>query len=160
MAAINIDFTNVKDSSGLNPRRLPEGDYKAIIKNVVQKDKDGVPMFRFDIQLIDHPRAVYAYYCKIQENQLWKIRNLLLSIGKRVPKKAIKIDLTKLTGSKLGVELVDDEYEGRYRSQVASVFPVENVIVPVEDSPVEGDTQVSSDDDDDDDDTLDFELEI
>ena len=155
MAAITLDFTNVKDPSNLNPQRLPEGDYVATIINVEMLSKDGVPMPRFDIQINDHPRAVYPYYCKLQPNQLWKIRNLLLAVGKQVPKKAIKVDLSKLTGSKLGVELSDDEYEGRLKSQISAVFPAETIAETPE--PVETETSepVKTDEDD-----MDFELEI
>ena len=31
---VSVDFTDVKDSSGINPKQMPEGDYKAKIKKV------------------------------------------------------------------------------------------------------------------------------
>lgn len=154
MAAITLDFTNVSDPSNINPQRLPEGDYAATISNIEQSTKDGVPMYRFDIKLDDHPRAVYPYYCKLQPNQLWKVRNLLLAVGKQVPKKAVKVDLTQLVGLKLGVELADDEYEGRLKSQVIATFPAETL---PKKEPESTELELS---DADDENSLDFELEI
>jgi len=118
-----LDFTNVKESSGINPKHMLEGDYAAKVVSVSETDKDGVPMWNFIFQLKDSPTATYPYYCKLQENQLWKVRNLLIAAGKQVPKRRVNVDPNNVVGSEVGVTLEDDEYEGKLKSVIAAVFP-------------------------------------
>lgn len=123
-----IDFTNVKESSGVSKPRMPEGDYKAKIISVTDKPaKDGVDMWEFHIQLVDRASAVYPYFTKLQENQLWKLRNLLIAAGKQVPKKRINVDPNNLVGSVIGITLIDAEYEGREQSEIDGVLPVDEL---------------------------------
>ena len=118
-----VDFTSVKDSSGINPKHQPEGDYLVKIIKVDETTKDDVPMWNFIMQLDDSKSATYPFYCKLQENQLWKLRNLLIACGFAVPKKRVSIDPNKLVGKSLGVTLADDEYEGKLKSVVDATFP-------------------------------------
>lgn len=122
-----LDFSNVKDSSGINPKHMPEGDYLLKIVKVDETDKDDVPMWNFHMQLADSKTAVYPYYCKLQENQLWKVRNLLIAAGIEVPKKRVGVDPGKLVGKTIGATLEDDEYEGKLKSVVAAVFPADEL---------------------------------
>lgn len=147
-----IDFSNVKESSGINPKHLEEGDYSAKIVKVEETMKEGdngkVPMWNFHFQLEDMKSAVYPYYCKLQENQLWKLRNLLVAAGKQVPKKSVSVDPESLVGKVVAITLEDDEYEGKMKSIIAAVFPVEELTATVD-----------PDDDDDDLETEDEDLE-
>lgn len=142
-----IDFTNTKESSGINPKHMPRGDYRVKIVNVDETLKDDIPMWRFDMQLADVRSAVYPYYCKLQENQLWKVRNLLIAAGINVPKKKVAVDPNRLVNKEIGVTLEDDEYEGKMKSVVDAVFPVSELEETVE----------ADDDDDDVDDADDTE---
>lgn len=125
-----LDMTNVKEASGINPKRMPAGDYLAVIVGVEETMKDETPMWRFDFQLEDHRNAVYPYYCKLQENQLWKVRNLLIAAGKKVPKKRVAVDPNKLLKVTIGITLEDDEYEGKLKSVVDAVFPASELADP------------------------------
>lgn len=125
--ASQLDFTNVKDGGGaFNKRRQPEGDYKAKITKVVDapSKKDGVMMWLFTIEV---GTGTYPYYCKHAENQLWKIRNLMVAAGISVPKKRVKVDPNTLVGKVIGVTLEDDEYDGKLQSNVAATFPASEV---------------------------------
>lgn len=119
-----IDFTNVKEGGGnFNKKRQPEGDYRAKIMNVVDSPakKDNMPQWLFTIQV---GSGTYAYYCKHEENQFWKIRNLLVAAGMTVPKKKVKVDPNKLVGKSIAVTLEDDEYDGKAQSNIAATFPL------------------------------------
>lgn len=117
-----IDFTNVKDGGNFNTKRQPEGDYRAKITNVTDSPaKDGVAQWLFTIQV---GAGTYPYYCKHQENQFWKVRNLLVAAGMNVPKKKVKVDPNKLVGKTIAVTLEDDEYEGKMKSVVSATFPL------------------------------------
>lgn len=120
-----VDFTNVKDSAGFNKKRLPSGDYLGRIIKVVDAESksDQTPQYLFTVQIVKHSQSKFPYYCKLQENQLWKLRNLLVAAGLPVPKRRTKIDPTKAVGKLVGVTLEDDEYEGREQSTIEAVFP-------------------------------------
>lgn len=155
----NVDFTNVKEGGVFNTKRIEAGDYLAKIVKVEDApvksgDNKGRPQYLFTIRLVDHPSSVFPYYCQLTENQLWKLRNLLIAAGKAVPKKRTKVDPNTIVGKTIGVLIEDDEYErdGKVteRSAINGVFPAADL----------GDT-VASDDfaDDDDEDEEDAPLE-
>lgn len=121
-----VDFTNVKEGGNFSKKHMPAGDYLAKITKVedaMPKDKtDKTPMWLFTIQLKSTPSATYPYYCKLQENQLWKVRNLLVAAGINVPKKKVAVDPNRLVGKMIAVSLDDTEYEGKEQSEVNGVF--------------------------------------
>jgi hypothetical protein len=122
-SAAALDFTNVKEGGGsFNKKRQPEGDYRAKVVSVADapSKKDGIMQWLFTIEA---GSGTYPYYCKHQENQLWKIRNLLVAAGISVPKKRVKVDPNVLVGKIIGVTLEDDEYEGKLQSNIAATFP-------------------------------------
>ena len=145
--ARTLDFSNVKESSGINPKHLEEGEYLAKVLEVRDDPaKDGEAMWNFIIGLEDHKTATYTYYVKLVENQLWKLRNLFLAAGVEIPKKAVKIDPNKVVGKVICVVLEDDEYEGKMKSVISAVMAKEEF------EGWEGDTAPADDDEDDDDD--------
>lgn len=122
--ARSLDFTNVRESSGINPVRMEAGDYLATVKGINERESksSGNPMWEFVIGLNDRPSAVYAYYCVLSAEQLWKVRNLLIAAGINVPKKKVKVDPTRVVGKTIAITLEDDEYEGKEKSTIAAVF--------------------------------------
>lgn len=133
-----LDFTNVREVSGINPIRMDEGDYLATVKAVTEKEskKSGLPMWEFVIGLNDRQSATYGYYCVLDDQQLWKVRNLLIAAGISVPKKRVKVDPNKVVGRTVAITLEDDEYEGKEKSTIAAVFSAEE-LEPVKESPAE-----------------------
>jgi hypothetical protein len=141
-----LDFTNVKEGSGFNKKRMPAGDYVAKITRVEDSPskKDNEPQWLFTITLEDAKSVAYPYYCKLVENQLWKLRNLIQACGIAVPRKKIKLDPERLVGKLIGVTLEDDEYDGKLQSTIAAIFEPSEV--------VSADTAAADEDDDDDED--------
>lgn len=142
-----IDMTNVKDSGGrrFNKKRVPEGDYLARVTAVEDApvksgENKGDFQWLFTITLEDKPTHKYPYYCKLEENQLWKIRNLLLAAGLNVPKKKLKLDPEKVISKLIAVTMEDDEYENKAQSTIATIFPP---------SELDGGTADDEDDEDD-----------
>lgn len=138
-----IDLTNVKEGGNFNKKRQPEGDYPARITKVEDAPAKGDGTFQwcFTIQV---KTGTYPYYCKMQENQLWKIRNLCIAAGLNVPKKRIKLDPEKLVGKQIAVTLEDDEYEGKKQSNIAATFPLSEL----DDYSAEDDDAIGDDADD------------
>src|SRR5688572_11627977 len=119
-----IDFSKVPDGGGrFNKKRQPEGDYRGIITKVedAASKKDGGAQWLFTIKV---GSGTYPYYCKLNAESYWKVRNLLHAAGIKVPDKRASVNPDKLVGKNIGVTLQDDEYEGRKQSNVDSVMPV------------------------------------
>lgn len=130
-----LDFTNVKDGGNFSKKRMPSGDYLAKITKVEDSPaKDGTPMWLFTVQLQGTPSATYPYYCKLQENQLWKVRNMLVAAGLNVPKKRVSVDPTKLVNKLVAVSLDDAEYNDKEQSEIGSIFSPRDLDASVEDT--------------------------
>lgn len=120
-----VDFSNVKEGGNFNRNRIPAGDYIATIVKVEDSPakSDGVFQYLFTIKVDKYPTRAFPYYCKLQENQLWKLRNLLIAAGITVPKRKVKVDPNRAVGKRIGVTIEDGEYEGKEQSDIAAVFP-------------------------------------
>lgn len=126
-AAAVLDFSDVKDrnESGVNKKRVPAGDYIATVVRVedrpTKESKEAQWMY---VISLDSIRGTgYPYYCKLQANQLWKVRNLFLAGGLAIPKKKVRLDPNRVVGKKIAVTMEDDEYDGKLQSVIAEIFP-------------------------------------
>ena len=145
VAARTLDFTNVKESSGINPKHKEDGEYLGKVTEVRDDPaKDGEAMWLFLFSLADDKTATYPYYVKLVDNQLWKLRNLFIAAGIPLPKKAVKIDPNKVVGKQLGIILEGEEYEGKMKSVI-------NGLIPKEELTDYADAEVDDDDEDEDD---------
>lgn len=150
-----VDFSGVKDRGAFNPKRVKEGDYAAVVTKVEDaKAKDsGNKMWVFTIKLKTHSQNSYPYRCVLTENQMWKLRNLGIAAGLNVPKKRVKFDPNKIVGKQIGVTMEDDEYDkdGKtyYKSEVAAVFPVSELMSLEYDGDGDSDSGSTEDDDPD-----------
>ena len=134
---VNADFTNVKEGGVFNTKRIEAGDYLAKIVKVEDSpvksgENKGRAQYLFTLQLVDLPSSKFPYYCQIAENQLWKLRNILVAAGKTVPKRKQKVDPNQIVGKLIGVSIEDDEYENKVgktvdRSVVNGVFPASDL---------------------------------
>jgi len=126
------DFSGVKDRGNFNPKQVPEGDYAAIITKVedAESKSDQEFQYLFTFKLKKYSQYSYPYYCKLTENQLWKLRNIAIAAGLNVPKKRMKFDPNRVVGKEVGVTMADDEYNGKMKSVIDSVFPVSELSGP------------------------------
>jgi hypothetical protein len=158
-----VDFSNVKEGGGsFNKHRIPSGDYPCKILKVedAESKSDGGFQYLFTLQPLKFSQYKYPYYCKLQENQLWKLRNLLVAAGITVPKKRMKLDPSKVVGKIVGVTFEDDEYEGRMQSSIASIFPASELDADdIPDSDDEDEPEAAVDEDDDMEDEVEEEAE-
>lgn len=140
-----LDFSNVKESTGINPKNIEDGEYLAKVVSVSEVEaKDGTDMWLFLITPDDHKSATYPYYCKLQENQLWKVRNLFISAGLSAlvaGKSKVKLNPNKLVGKAVGIVLETDEYEGKMKSVIEAVMPASDL----EDGGVADDPDIEDD---------------
>lgn len=122
---IRIDFSKTEERSGWNTRQIPAGIYKAKIASVKETEaQDGTAMLVYGFQPTQKRfrTRMFPFYCKLQQNQLWKLRDLLVAAGEKIPKKALNIDPNKVVGREIAIEVEDDVWEGKVRSQVQAVY--------------------------------------
>nr|DAK07737.1 MAG TPA: Protein of unknown function (DUF669) [Caudoviricetes sp.] len=127
---IRIDFSKTEERSGWNTRQIPAGIYKAKIASVKETEaQDGTAMLVYGFQPTNKRfrTRMFPFYCKLQQNQLWKLRDLLVAAGEKIPKKALNIDPNKVVGREIAIEVEDDVWEGKVRSQVQAVYDTELV---------------------------------
>lgn len=126
---IRIDFSKVEERSGWNTAKMPEGLHEFKIVDVVDQEssQDGTDMYVFSLQptAAKYKTRNFPFYCKLQPNQYWKLRDLLTAAGINVPKKVNMIDPNKAIGKKVACEIVDasGQYEGR--SEINGVFSID-----------------------------------
>lgn len=115
-----VDFTGV-DSGGRT--RVPEDDYLVKVVSVKHdtSKSSGNPMLVWEFEIVDGKFAGKKLRDRtvLQENSLWKLKQLLEAMGVEVPSKRVALQLQNYIGRTLGVTTVDDEYEGRVSSKVA-----------------------------------------
>jgi len=142
--ALVLDFTNVKDRGKFNPTHKAPGDYKAQIKGcelVDKKSGDG-QQWVWDIKI---GASTYPYYTQLEPDVLWKVRGLFAAAGLNVPKKRVKLDPSRVIGRYIGVTLDDDEYEGKLKSIIVSMFPTSELEGSDDDEPDEDDEEEEED---------------
>ena len=161
----NVDMSKVTEGGQFNKARIPSGDYAAkIVKVEDAVAPDKTPQYLFTIQIVGHSSTKLPYYCKLQDNQLWKLRNIFIAAGKTVPKKKVQVNPNQIVGRLIGVTLEDTEYEGKEQSEIAGVFPSAELgdgasVSSSADEPDDEDEDLSDVADDDDSDEAEAEVE-
>jgi len=107
--------------------RIPEGEYRAkLVKAEISKASTGNDMITWLFNLIDAEElngTPFWYRTVLAESSLWNCRKVLEALGVKIADSMMKINLGNLAGRTCGLEIVDGEYEGTIRSEVADVFP-------------------------------------
>lgn len=119
-----LDFTGVKDRGQFNPRHREPGEYLGRCVAVEEgESKNGNEQLIFTIQLEGDKRASYPLYCPLEAKSLWKIRQLITSVGLPTPTGRAKVNPQAMLNKVFGLLLEDDEYEGRVKSKVQDFWP-------------------------------------
>ena len=156
---IKIDFSTTEESSSWNTKQIPEGLHAAKVASVQETEaKDGTDMLLFGFRLKEpkYKTRNFPFYCKLQQNQLWKLRDLLVAAGETVPKRALNIDPNKIVGRDIVIEVEDDTYNGNVRSTVVGTYASS---ILDDEAPADGEDEDEDFLDDGADDTYDIEEE-
>lgn len=126
---IRLDFSKVEERSGINTKRMPEGLHAFKIVGVEDKEaQDGTDMYVFYLvpEVEKYKTRRFPHYCKLQANQYWKLRDLMVAAGvldaAKAKGKAVNIDPNKAVGKVVAGEVEDEtgQYEGR--STLANIY--------------------------------------
>lgn len=111
----NIDFTGVEAFN-----KPAEGAHKVKIAKVEEKvSQGGNDMFVVTFEVVSGP----SKGCKCNENYplidtaLWKLKSLLQSVGMKAEGR-VQVDLDKLVGKTLEIQVGYEEYNGQDRARV------------------------------------------
>lgn len=163
---IRIDFSKTEERSGWNTSHIDEGLHKMTIVGLQETNaQDGTDMLVYALVPVEAKLKTrkFPYYCKLQQNQFWKLRDLLVAAGETVPKKALQIDPGKVIGRVVAADVVDDEYQGTLRSTISGVYALsvlDDDEEPEEDEELDDDEELEEPDDEElDDDEEDEELD-
>jgi len=125
---ISVDFEGV-DMSGGTGFHIPEGDYKMKVKSVEEavskNDNDQLKWVFTGLEGKAKNKDFY-YYTPLTEESLWKLGLTLTALGQDVPDSAMDIDLDELEGLECTGNVIDDEYQGKTRSKLQSVDPLDD----------------------------------
>ena len=133
---LNLDFTGVDSYS-----KATEGIHTAKVAEITEKEtQSGDPMLQFIFEVTKGE----SRGCKVFENfvltdkALWKLKQFLQAIGMQANGK-LKLDLDKLIGRVVDIEVFHDEYNGQTRAKISDYYKA-------------GGNAASSDDDDEEED--------
>jgi len=125
---IRLDFSKVEERSGWNTKEIPEGLHEMkVVAAEVGEAKDGTDMITYALVPTSpkYKTRRFPYYCKLQQNQLWKLRDLIVATGGTVPKKVTNIDPDLPVGKLIAAEVSDETGQYAGRSTVDGTYGID-----------------------------------
>jgi Protein of unknown function (DUF669) len=150
---VNAEFNKVTEGG---PVRVKEGDYKVkIIKAERGESNAGNTMITFTYEFLEGKAKGKQIKDRVPltEKAWFRLYNIVCAIkGEEVPKKAMKVNVSKLVGKEMGITVEDDEYENKIYSSVASYLDLETLEGASSDDEDEDDEDEDDEDEDEDED--------
>lgn len=113
-----IDFTGV-EAGGI---AVKDGRYIAeVISCESTESQSGNPMLTWKLKLPNG--AVITDYTVLIPNSLWKLKTLLICMGYEIPDGQYDLDPTNFKGETVGVEILNELYQGESRPKINRYFP-------------------------------------
>lgn len=142
---MKVDMTGVESYS-----RCPEGQFPAKLVKLeecsIQGSGDDGLKAKFEVTSGSGKGSNIFETFSLAEKALWKLKMLLEAMGMKAVGK-MTLDLDKLEGKSVGIEVVHDEYNGRKQAKIAQYLKLSEL----------EDTEADEDDEDDDDEDEDEE---
>lgn len=126
MVKVKVDFSDVEDKKA--SIRVKPGDYHLKVKKVELKKSDNGKYISMEAVITAPPKykgtgPIY-HTCSLRPKALWNLRNTMIAMGLKAPKKILEIDLAKFKAREFGATIDDDEYEGTTRSKIQDTWEV------------------------------------
>lgn len=136
---MKVDMTGVESYS-----RCPEGQFPAKLVKLeecsIQGSGDDGLKAKFEVTSGSGKGSNVFETFSLAEKALWKLKMMLEAMGMKAVGK-MTLDLDKLEGKSVGIEVVHDEYNGRKQAKIAQYLRLSEL----------EDTEADEDDEDDDD---------
>lgn len=122
---VSVDFEGVESGGG---RPVPDGNYNAFINKVTEEEgqNSGEPYLHCVYKIGDgtkHAGATIHDNISLQPQSLWRFRTLLECMGYEVEDGPMDIDLEDILEETVGIEVTNEEYEGRDRPRITGFMP-------------------------------------
>jgi len=150
-----VDFSKIDRSS----RRVwvPDGEYLVEVESVKEEigQESGKPYLIWTLKIVE-PKE-YAgkrlrHTTSLQEHALWNLASTLEALGWEVPEGELNLaPLSQFKGLRMGVATETDTYQGKKRSEIADVFP-EDELYELDDEEDEDDEEEEEPEDDEEED--------
>lgn len=124
-----------------------EGEYIVTVDEVsVEESQQGNQYLKWVFKVIDGPQKNSKIYhnTSLLPQSLFNLKNLLIALGVPVPDKAFQLNLDECEGCNCGVTVTHETYDGKKRSRVTDVFPLDASDVEGEDDGEEVDLEEMS----------------
>lgn len=111
---------------------IPEGEYAVTVDEVsVEESQQGNQYLKWIFKVLDGKQKGSKIYhnTSLLPQSLFNLKNLLIALGVPVPDKAFQLNLDDCEGCNCGVTIAHETYDGKKRSRVTDVFPLDSTEV-------------------------------
>lgn len=115
---------------------IPEGEYAVTVDEVsVEESQQGNQYLKWVFKVLDGKQKGSKIYhnTSLLPQALFNLKNLLIALGVPVPDKAFQLNLDECEGCNCGVTITYETYDGKKRSRVTDVFPLDSAEVEDDD---------------------------
>lgn len=115
---------------------IPEGEYAVTVDEVsVEESQQGNQYLKWVFKVLDGKQKGSKIYhnTSLLPQALFNLKNLLIALGVPVPDKAFQLNLDECEGCNCGVTITHETYDGKKRSRVTDVFPLDSAEVEDDD---------------------------
>lgn len=115
---------------------IPEGEYAVTVDEVsVEESQQGNQYLKWVFKVLDGKQKGSKIYhnTSLLPQSLFNLKNLLIALGVPVPDKAFQLNLDDCEGCNCGVTIAHETYDGKKRSRVTDVFPLDSTEVEDDD---------------------------
>jgi hypothetical protein len=123
---ISVNFEGVESGGG---RPVPDGNYNASLHKLTQEEgqNSGEPYLHCVWKIADGKCAGATIHDNIslQPQSLWRFRTILECLGLEVAEDDMDIDPNDLIGEVAGIEVTNEDYEGKDRPRITGFMGAE-----------------------------------
>ena len=122
--AIRVDFTGADQAV----KPLDAGPYQAKVLDVTLSEKAGPSGYHsviIDWQVLDPKRKVRFDRYSLSPAALWRLKQVMTTLGVEVPDGEFEIDPDELKGQEATIVLKIEEFNGRENNRVEEVKPAD-----------------------------------
>lgn len=131
---ITVDFSGIEIRRGARSDKIPEGDYLVAVESIVEKGVKGDSsrrLLRWHFKVVEPAKLKGKNIVNntlLEKDNLWALRSLLVDLlggEDKVPASKLAVPIGKIVKAhmKVGITVVDDEYNNKPTSKVVGTFP-------------------------------------
>ena len=117
-----VDFSGVESGGG---RALPDGEYLLKVVEVEVKDaQNGGQYLAFKYKVANGPMSGAMVWdnTSLKPQALWRLRSLLECFNMSPSDGKMDLDLAKMVGKTVFVEVANEEYQGKKKPRIANLI--------------------------------------